>query len=63
MGKRISSDKKKFLILYICFLIVTIVPASAVETSSIIAQKTGDIKGNHASIMEDKAKISEIMKP
>jgi hypothetical protein len=59
MVRRISSDKKKLLILYICFLIVTIVPASAVETSSIIAQKTEDINGNQASIMEDKAKISE----
>ena len=51
--------EKKLLILYVCFLIVTLVPASAVETSSIISQKTDDIKENQASIIEDKNEISE----
>ena len=50
---------KKVLILYICFLIVTLVPASAIETSSIISQKTDDIKENQASIIEDKNIISQ----
>ena len=45
--------------MYVCFLIVTLVPASALETSSIISQKTDDIKENQASIVEDKNKISE----
>ncbi len=51
--------EKKLLILYVCFLIVTLVPASALETSSIISQKTEDIKANQASIIEDKNKISD----
>ena len=35
------------------------VPASAVETSSIISQKTDEIKDIHTGIIEDKNKLSE----
>ena len=50
--------EKKLLILFICFLIVTLVPASAVETSSIISQKTGNIKQDQVNISNEKNEIS-----
>jgi hypothetical protein len=50
---------KKLLIIFVCFLIVTLVPASAVETSSIISKKTDDIKEDQASIINETNKLSE----
>jgi VCBS repeat-containing protein len=51
--------KLKVLILFVCSLIITMVPASAVETSSIMAQNTDNIKANQANLAEDNKEIAE----
>ena len=50
--------KLKTLILFVCSLIITMVPASAVQTGDIIAN-TNDIQNNQNNIEEDNKKISE----
>ena len=51
--------KKNILIIYICFLIVTLVPAVAVTTSSLVSQETDNIKQSQQSLLDNKNKISE----
>ena len=51
--------KIKVLILFICFLIVTLVPASAVEIGSNLTQQTDDINQNIADINVDKGAIDD----
>jgi hypothetical protein len=51
--------EKKLLILYVCFLIVALVPASAIETSSIISQKTDNIKQDQINIVNEKNEIAQ----
>ena len=51
--------KLKILILFVCSLIITMVPASAVETSNQIAQNTDNIKLNQANLADDSKEFAE----
>lgn len=49
--------KKQLLILYICFLIATLVPASAVVNSKTLSGKTEEINKNQNGLADDNNKM------
>jgi VCBS repeat-containing protein len=50
--------KKQLLILYVCFLIITLVPAFAIQNGNALSGKTDEINKKENSMIDDKNKMS-----